>query len=100
MKFWNKLKIKWNIETDKRMAWIFVIFAITGSTTVIVRKYLYGLLGINIENAFLSGVVKIVAIYIVYQILLFVVGTLMGEGKFVRWFLTKMNSRFIGKKVS
>jgi hypothetical protein len=36
----------------------------------------------------------------VYQILLFVVGTLMGEGKFVRWFLTKMNSRFIGKKVT
>jgi len=98
MKIWNTWKKKWNVETDKRMIWIFVIFAITGSSTVFVRKYLYELLGIEIENPILSVVVRILAIYIVYQILLFLVGTIMGEGKFVRWFLVKMNGRFIGKK--
>jgi len=81
MKIWNAWKKKWNVETDKRMAWIFLVFAITGSSTVYVRKYLYGLLGIDIQNPILSVVVKILAIYIVYQILLFLVGTIMGEGK-------------------
>jgi len=35
---WEKLKVKWNVESDRRMIWIFVIFAITGSSISFVRK--------------------------------------------------------------
>ena len=98
MKYWNALKKKWNIETDKRMAWIFVIFAITGSSTMVVRKNLFRVLGIEIENPIAGFFVKLVAILVIYQILLFVVGSLMGEHKFVKWFVSKMMSRFTGKK--
>ncbi|MEE9439361.1 MAG: DUF6787 family protein [Saprospiraceae bacterium] len=98
MGLWNKLKVKWNIESDKRMVWIFIIFAITGSSTVFVRKYLFQVLGIDISNPIISTIVKFVFIYIVYQVLLFIIGTIMGENKFVIWFLKKMNSRFIRSK--
>lgn len=98
MKYWQQLKEKWNVETDRRMAWIFLIFAITGSGTLVVRKFLYKSLGIDIQIPWLAVVVKIIAIYLIYQLLLFSIGSLMGEGKFFKWFLYKMNRRLIGKK--
>lgn len=97
-RIWEIWKEKWGVKTDLRMTWIFIIFAITGSSTVVVRKWLYSLMGINIENAIVSFIVKFVAIYLVYQVMLFTVGTLMGEHRFVKWFLIKMNSRLINRK--
>ena len=97
-RIWEVWKEKWGVETDKRMAWIFIIFAITGSSTVVVRKFLFQVLGIEIENAAISMIVKFVAIYFVYQLMLFTIGSLLGEHKFVKWFLIKMNSRLIKRK--
>jgi len=98
MKYWKKLKEKWGVETDKRMVLIFVIFAITGTSTLFVRKYLYTQLGIDIDPPWLKLTVKIVAIYLIYQLLLISIGTILGERKFFIWFLKKMNKRLIGKK--
>jgi hypothetical protein len=92
---WNSWKKKWDVKSDRRMLWIFFIFAITGSSTVVVRKFLFSLLGIQPENAILAFLFKLLAIYIVYQILLFLIGSLLGENKFVSWFLLKMNRRLI-----
>lgn len=80
------------------MAKIFVIFAITGSATVFVRRGLFGFLGIDISNALVSFFVKLVAIYFIYQLLLFTIGVIFGERKFFAWFIKKMNLRMIGKK--
>lgn len=98
LKIWNKWKEKWNVDTDRRMLWIFLVFAITGSSTVIVRKWLFSTLGIEFSNVVLGFIVKIIAIYIVYQILLFAIGSVMGEHKFVKWFIQKMNKRIIPTK--
>lgn len=97
LKIWNKWKTKWNVETDARMLWIFLIFAITGSSTVFVRKWIFNALGIEFSNAVLGFFVKMLAIYIVYQFLLFSIGSILGEHKFVKWFILKMNSRLIPK---
>lgn len=97
-RIWKIWKEKWGVETDLRMTWIFVIFAITGSATVVVRKFLFSVLGISIENATISFIVKFVAIYLVYQVMLFTVGSIFGEYRFVKWFLIKMNSRLINRK--
>lgn len=99
-RIWNLWKEKWGVQTDRRMTWIFIIFAITGSSTVVVRKFLFSSLGIDIQNATIAFIVKFVAIYFVYQCMLFVVGTIMGEHKFVKWFLLKMNARLIGRKIT
>ena len=93
------MKEKWNIESDAQMTKIFIVFAITGSATVIVRKKLFSLLGIDISNAVLSFVVKLIAIYFIYQLMLFIIGVLFGEAKFFGWFIKKMNLRMIGKKL-
>lgn len=99
-KYWEKLKVKWGVETDRRMAWIFLVFSITGSTTAWLRLYLFELFRVD---DYLSGasfhIVKWVCIYFFYQILLFTVGSLMGEHQFVKWFVIKMNKRFLPKHV-
>ena len=81
------------------MAKIFLIFAITGSTTVLVRKGLFRFLGIDISNAVVAFIIKLFAIYFIYQLLLFMIGTIFGERKFFGWFIKKMNMRLIGKKL-
>ncbi|MFT4522799.1 MAG: hypothetical protein ACI8ZN_001751 [Bacteroidia bacterium] len=97
-KLWNKLKTKWDIETDRRMIIIFIVFAITGSATIFVRKALYGLLKMDIETQWIAVVVKILFIYVIYQFLLLIIGFIFGEGSFFSWFIKKMNLRLIGRK--
>lgn len=93
---WEKLKIKWGVESNIRMTWIFVIFAITGTSITFVRKPLtialfekstYG------ELSWWQLTLTIVMVYFIYQIFLFVIGSLLGEYKFVKWFVLKMNKR-------
>ena len=101
MKYWEKLKNKWNIETDRRMAWIFVIFAITGSTIVYVRKPIQVWL-FNEEHfwslPWYQMIATTVLVYFVYQVHLFVIGSVLGEFTFFKNFLLKMNKRFIPSK--
>lgn len=97
-KLWEKLKVKWGVETDSRMVIIFIVFAITGTATLFVRKGIFQALNIDIANRALAIIVKWVSIYFIYQIMLFVIGTIFQEGKFFWWFIKKMNLRMIGKK--
>ena len=97
-KFWERLKQKWSIESDGRMAKIFVVFAITGSATVLVRKSLFRLLGIEFDSPVLGFIVKMLAIYFIYQLLLYLIGTIFQERAFFGWFIKKMNYRMIGRK--
>lgn len=96
---WNKLKKKWKIESDLQLLWIFVIFAITGSSIVYVRKpvqlWLY-----DHEHfwdlLWYQKIAMTVLIYFVYQIHLLVIGTVLGQHRFVKWFVVKMNKRMFG----
>ena len=102
---WEKLKVKWNIQSDKRMAWIFIIFALTGSSIGFIRRPLtmalfqkttYG------ELIWYELFLTVVIVYFIYQILLFSIGSLLGEHQFVKWFVLKMNKRiftFLQKKL-
>lgn len=102
---WEKLKIKWNIESDKRMVWIFIIFAITGSSIAFVRKPITMSLfekSTYAELIWYELIITIVIVYFMYQILLFTIGSLLGEHQFVKWFVLKMNKRmfpFLQKKI-
>ena len=102
---WEKLKVKWNIQSDKRMAWIFIIFALTGSsigfirrplTVALFQKTTYG------ELIWYELLLTVVIVYFIYQILLFSIGSVLGEHQFVKWFVLKMNKRifpFLQKKL-
>ena len=97
---WKKLKEKWNIESDLQLVWICVIFAITGSTIVWVRKPVQVFLFNEVEFWELVWYQKLaitLIIYFVYQLHLFVIGSVLGQHRFVKWFVIKMNRRMFGR---
>ncbi len=94
---WEKLKVKWNVRTDIRMIRIFIIFAITGSSVTQVRRPVTDFFfdkSTYSELHWYELIITIVAVYFIYQVLLFIIGSILGEYKFIRWFLLKMNKRF------
>lgn len=96
LNFWNKLKRKWNIETDLQAIWIFVIFAITGSSLLFVKEPVVNFFHLReIQPRALFWVIYILFFYFFYQVLLISWGTLLGQRKFFWWMLKRMNGRFI-----
>ncbi|WP_346881607.1 DUF6787 family protein [uncultured Algibacter sp.] len=92
----KKLEKKWPVSYRWEMINIFLVFAITGSSSVFVGKPIIKLLGINKENLpiFIYWVLYIIIGFIFYQILLVCFGWLFGQYKFFWTFEKKMLSRF------
>ncbi|PDH53378.1 MAG: diacylglyceryl transferase [Bacteroidetes bacterium MED-G17] len=97
-RIWKKLKQKWGVESDLRMLWLFLLFAIAGSTTAYLRNKLFVYIGIApFSPKILYVLFKFVFIYFFYQICLLTVGSLGGEFRFYWPFLRKMNQRMIAR---
>lgn len=96
----QSLKNKWNVKSDVELLWIFFIFAVTGSSIVYVRKtitnYLFNKSTYG-ELEWYELIITIIIVYFVYQIFLFVIGSILGKHKFVKWFVLKMNKRIFFK---
>jgi hypothetical protein len=90
---------KWEIESDIRYAIIFIVFAITGSSSVRVARPILEFIGINDSLAwYVYWPLRIMIVLPVYQLLLICFGTIAGQFKFFWAFEKKMFGRFIGKK--
>jgi hypothetical protein len=95
IKLFRRLKNKWGIENNWQFFLINVIFAITGSLTVFIRKPVFHLLAISAETPFvIKFFVYILVVTPVYFILLIIVGTLLGQFRFFWNFEKKIFSRF------
>ena len=91
----DRLKKRWQIESNFQLVIILIVFAVTGSSTLYARKGIFYLIGITAETSMWIKVPLYVVIIIpVYQILFLIVGTLFGQFKFVWWFEKKMLSKF------
>ena len=92
----KKLETKWVVEQRWEIIRIFIVFAITGSSSVFVGRPIIRLLGITKENLnpILYYALFIVISLIFYQILLVAFGWLFGQFKFFWQFEKKMLSRF------
>ena len=92
----KKLEGKWVVQYRWEMIRIFIVFAITGSSSVLVGRPIIKLLGISKENlnVFLYWILFIFVSLIFYQILLVAFGWLFGQFKFFWEFEKKMLSRF------
>jgi len=94
--FFKKLENKWVVEYRWEMIRIFIVFAITGSSSVFVGRPIIKFLGITHENLN-STVYWILFVFIsliFYQILLVVYGWLFGQFKFFWNFEKKILDRF------
>lgn len=94
--FFKKLENKWVVEHRWEMIRIFIVFAITGSSSVFVGRPFIKLLGITHENLnpIIYWVLFVFVSLIFYQILLVVYGWLFGQFKFFWDFEKKMLGRF------
>ena len=92
----EKLKKRWDITSNFQVVVILVVFAITGSSTVYIKKLIFDLIGITPETHLLIKIpVYIVTILLIYNILLLIVGFLFGQFKFFWNFEKKFFSRFM-----
>jgi hypothetical protein len=92
----NKLESKWVVRQKWELIRIFIVFAITGSSSVIVGRPIIKFLGITTENlpALIYWILFIAISLIFYQILLIVFGWLFGQFEFFWNFEKKMLRRF------
>mgnify|MGYP000347119773 CR=1 FL=1 len=96
----KKLKERWGIQSNFQLVIIFIVFAITGSSSAYLAKPVLGFIGLARETFpehFLGGFayyfLRILFIFPIYQVLLVVIGTLFGQNKFFWNFEKKMLSR-------
>lgn len=91
----KKLEKKWDVNYKWELIRIFIVFAITGTSSLFVGKPIIKLLGITKENLniVVYWVLYIIIGLIFYQILLLSIGWLFGQFKFFWEFEKKMLRR-------
>ncbi len=88
----KKLKERWGITSNFQLVIIFIVFAITGSSSVMVSKPILNFLGISQDSMpyFLYFILKIIIVLPVYQVLLVGFGFIFGQFNFFWNFEKKM----------
>ena len=90
----DKLKAKWNIQSNLDFVLILIVFSLAGMSVVWVRKPLFHVLGITAETPFiLKFFIWLLIVFPTYQISLLLFGTLLGQFKFF-WEKEKQVGRF------
>ena len=95
----ERFKAKWNIKSNFQLVVILVVFAVTGSSALYVKKGIFYLLGITDQTElWVRTLFYILTIFPAYNILLLIIGFLFGQFKFAWEFEKKMLGRFKFKK--
>ncbi len=96
----ERLKAKWKIESNFQVIMILIVFAITGSLAVKVTGPVLEFFNVSKENfsSFWYWTLRILLIFPIYQVLLMVVGALLGQFTFFWNFQKKTIGRLARKK--
>jgi uncharacterized protein YacL len=92
----KKLQYKWALKYRWELIRVFLVFAVTGTSSLIIGRPIIKLIGITKENLnpILYWILFIIIATIFYQILLVIFGWLFGQFKFFWEFEKKMLRRF------
>lgn len=98
----KKLKDRWGLKSNFQVVMVLFVFAITGSLAVKLAYPFLRLIGIRADNlGWFYYVLKVLIIFPIYQILLLIVGTTLGQFTFFWNFEKKMLVRLkLGKLVA
>ncbi len=95
----HRFKKKWNIESNFQLIVILFVFSITGSAAMVVRKLVFHLVGIQPDTSlFIKVPLYIIVLIPSYQLLLLVVGTLLGQYRFFLAYEKKTLGRLIQRR--
>lgn len=95
----GRLKKKWNIESNKQVLTVLVVFAVTGSTTVYLEKLFFELAGITAETSLWVKIpVYLVVVLVSYNVLLLMSSFILGQFRFFLNFEKKYFPQFMPKK--
>lgn len=95
----RKIKDRWNVKSNFQLLLILIVFSVTGSATLFVRKAAFDLLGITADTSlWIKFPLYIIIIFPAYQILFLIIGTLLGQFRFAWEFEKKMFSRLNFRK--
>lgn len=91
----RKLENKWMVKYKWEMISIFLVFAITGSSSVFISKPIMKVIGITKENlnVFAYWLLYIIIGLIFYQVLLITIAWIFGQYSFFRDFLKRLAKR-------
>ncbi len=91
----KKLKERWGVTNNKQIVIIFIVFAITGFSSLQLAKPFLSLIGIpdTFEPHWLYRVLRLLLIFPIYQILLVFLGFIFGQFSFFWEFEKKMLKR-------
>lgn len=101
----KKLKERWNVTSNWQLTKIFIVFAITGYSSLLLAIPFLNLIGIpeTFQPHWLYRVLRILLIFPIYQFLLVFLGFIFREFDFFWQFEKKMLNRlklgFIGRYV-
>ena len=95
----NKLKERWGISSNWQIAVIIIVFSVTGSTATYIGKPILNYLNITPISFSTLGywTIRILMLFVMYQILLVVIGWLFGQFQFF-WNFEKKMLRRLGFK--
>lgn len=95
LRLFKKLAIKWNVEYRWELIAIFLVFAITGSTSAQISGPILEAINLKelISNSFLFWTIRILIIFPIYQVMLVMVGWVFGQFPFFWAFEKKMLKR-------
>ena len=87
----KKLKKKWGIKSNLQLLIIFGVFGITGTTAAWVSNPILEFIGLKKDNIsdWTYWIARIIIIFPLYQILLFIIGSLFGQSEFFKNFIKK-----------
>ena len=104
MAYLNRLKNKWNIQSDRQLWIVFIVFGITGSSSVKVGRPFLAFIGLQPEvfvdipmGIALYWFLRILVIFPIYQVLLLLFGALFFQFSFF-WDFEKKILRRMGLK--
>ena len=92
MKWFNNLKTKWGIQSNIQIILILIVFAITGSLSLVVSDPILQFIGLSKDsvNVWIFTPLRLIIVFPVYQVLILIVGFLFGQFKFFWQFEKKM----------
>ena len=95
--FLYRLKDKWGLQSLVQVVAVLLVFTLTGSTVVLIRKFLFTAIGFDDTTPFwLKTITYLLFVMPFYQVLLLGYGFLLGQFSFF-WEKEKKLVRRIGK---